>query len=93
MGYDFIVGNFLIQITVGKNRKALQMKLDQFTEPAGGWKVVFLTMVCNKKIVIPAIHGLQHFSKTKDVYIGHVDFQDACQPPIAGGPACQPIAN
>ncbi len=37
MGYDCIVGNFLIQITVGKNHKALQMKLDQFTEPCSWW--------------------------------------------------------
>ena len=89
MGYDCIVGNFLIQITVGKTHNALKMKVDQFIEPAGGWKVVFLTMTCNE-IVIPAIRGLKNFSKKRDVYIGRVDLQDEA---LIAGAACRSIAN
>lgn len=62
------------------------MNLDQFTEPAGGWvatTTLILTLGCNNNMIIPAIRGIPNFTKTKDVYIGYIDFQDTFLPPSA----------
>ncbi len=74
-GYDALLGNFVIQITINPKHKSLNLGSvnRQCVEPTGGWKVLIITT--HQNLAVPSIKELK--IAKEDVYIATVNFQDS----------------